>query len=220
MTPSRITAIVPALNEALTIGHVVRVLRRSPCIGEVIVVSDGSTDETAAIARREGARVYELPLNMGKGYAVHYGARRADTTYVALFDADLRGLREYHVRRLVNPVLRQRADMSIGLTDRGPFMTKVMEHLPLISGQRVVRRSMLLSIPLEFLSGFRIEAALNYCCESGGERIVTVLLPKVTLRKKIEKVPLLTAIGQYVVMAYEVAMSMIVVRIARRAGSI
>ncbi|MCR4312589.1 MAG: glycosyltransferase family 2 protein, partial [Candidatus Uhrbacteria bacterium] len=116
-----ITAIIPAYNEAETIGRVIDVLRRSPFIGEVIVVSDGSTDATARIACDHGARVIALPVNMGKGFAVRYGVKQAATQYVALFDADLRGLRERHVRQLLSPVLRGRADMSVGITDRGPF---------------------------------------------------------------------------------------------------
>jgi len=54
MNNQKTAAIVPALNEEGTIQRVVSVLSSSPRIGEVIVISDGSTDKTAAIARQQG----------------------------------------------------------------------------------------------------------------------------------------------------------------------
>lgn len=214
----RITAIVPAYNEAPTIGRVVDVLRRSPLIGEVIVVADGSTDNTAMTAKRHGARVLTLPVNAGKGFAVHYGARHASSTHVALFDADLRGLRERHIRGLLSPIMRGCADVTIGLVDRGPFTLTFVAFLPLLSGQRVLRRSLLLSIPLALLEGYKIEAALNYVCDIRGARVKTVLLDGLTLRRKHEKVGVLRAAWQYVSMGWDVFLSMVAVRFAYREG--
>jgi glycosyltransferase involved in cell wall biosynthesis len=68
----RVLAIVPAYNEAESVGAVVRELLHRGDL-DVLVVNDGSTDDTAAEARAAGARVLDLPLNLGIGGAVQTG---------------------------------------------------------------------------------------------------------------------------------------------------
>jgi glycosyltransferase involved in cell wall biosynthesis len=66
-------AVVPAYNEAATIGGVIASLRRHVPDFDVLVVDDGSTDETSALARAAGARVVRPPFNLGIGGAVQTG---------------------------------------------------------------------------------------------------------------------------------------------------
>lgn len=106
--------VVPALNEAATIGSVVRDLTRSGL--PVLVVDDGSTDETGACARAEGAAVLTLPINLGVGGALRAGfgvALRAGFTQALQCDAD-----GQHPIRAVLALLeaqaRSNADLLIG----------------------------------------------------------------------------------------------------------
>ena len=71
MSTARALAIVPALNEGASVGGVIGDLRRAGL--DVLVVDDGSTDDTADAARRAGARVVTLPFNLGIGGAVQTG---------------------------------------------------------------------------------------------------------------------------------------------------
>src|SRR3954452_2487024 len=66
-------AIVPAYNEAASIGRVVGELRQRAADFDVLVIDDGSTDETAARAKAAGARVLRHPFNLGIGGAVQSG---------------------------------------------------------------------------------------------------------------------------------------------------
>ena len=70
---SRHLAIVPALNEAGSIAQTVAEIRQHAAGFDVLVVDDGSTDETAAIAAAAGARVISLPFNVGIGGAMQCG---------------------------------------------------------------------------------------------------------------------------------------------------
>ena len=65
--------IIPAWNEAGSIGNVIAELRREAPEFDFVVVSDGSTDETANVSRRLGATVLDLPVNLGIGGAVQTG---------------------------------------------------------------------------------------------------------------------------------------------------
>ena len=66
-------AVIPAYNEAATIGKVVRALHEEAPHFDVVVVDDGSTDATAELARRAGAKVIRHPFNLGIGGAVQAG---------------------------------------------------------------------------------------------------------------------------------------------------
>jgi glycosyltransferase involved in cell wall biosynthesis len=70
-------AVVPAYNEAATLAGVVRGLHDHAPEFDVIVVDDGSTDRTASVAERAGARVLQLPFNLGIGGAVQAGFKYA-----------------------------------------------------------------------------------------------------------------------------------------------
>lgn len=89
MTFIDIAAVIPAYDCASTIGAVVAKTRRF--VGEVVVVSDGSRDKTAELARAAGARVEELPENHGKGFALRRGIELAlerEPAVIALLDGD------------------------------------------------------------------------------------------------------------------------------------
>ena len=80
--------VIPAFNEAVSIGAVVRDLASSARWLEILVVDDGSTDDTGANAATAGARVIRHPYNKGNGAAVKSGLREAAGEFVLIADAD------------------------------------------------------------------------------------------------------------------------------------
>jgi glycosyltransferase involved in cell wall biosynthesis len=86
--PETISVIIPAFNEAEAIGGVVRELIAAAPWREILVVDDGSTDETAANAEAGGARVIRQPYNKGNGAAVKTGIRAASGQYLLIVDGD------------------------------------------------------------------------------------------------------------------------------------
>ena len=87
-SPSTTSVIVPAFNEGEAIGAVVGALRSGAPWHEVIVVDDGSSDDTGARAAEAGAIVVRHPYNKGNGAAVKSGVRRATGTHVLIVDGD------------------------------------------------------------------------------------------------------------------------------------
>jgi glycosyltransferase involved in cell wall biosynthesis len=112
----RTIAIVPARNEAECIGGVVTGIKAFDASCVVLVVDDGSTDRTAALARRAGARVVSLPFNLGIGGAVQTGFKVA---YDEGFDVAVRldGDGQHipgELPKLLSPIREDAADIVVG----------------------------------------------------------------------------------------------------------
>ena len=111
----RIAAVIPALDEAQSIARVVEGLRAQALLasGEIIVVDNGSTDETGEIARRAGARVVREERR-GYGYACLAGVLAADDAEViVLLDGDAADDPE-DLPRVLEPLLAGEADLVVG----------------------------------------------------------------------------------------------------------
>lgn len=88
MNESKISIIIPAFNEAENIGNVIRsIIERYPS-AEIVVVNDGSSDNTANEAKKTGAVVYNHPYNIGNGAAIKTGIRHASGDILILMDGD------------------------------------------------------------------------------------------------------------------------------------
>lgn len=205
-TKDRVAVVIPAYNEAANIGAVLETLAHLSSVHDVIVVSDGSTDETAAIARRYGADVVECPVNQGKAAAMRLGWERARDADVVLFlDADLVGLAPEHVEALLAPVLAGDTDATVGVFEGGRMATELAHALaPFLSGQRAVRRSLLERLELDDDVGYGVEMALNRALKRMGATVKEVALPDVSQVLKEEKLGLAKGLAARMRMYWEI----------------
>ena len=125
----RVSFLIPAYNEAATIGEVLERVEALDLDKQVIVVDDGSTDETAAIAEQKGATVFRQP-NRGKGAAIRAAIPHIDGEIAVIQDADM----EYDpidVPALIEPIERGAADVVFGsrLTGGRPQRAYLFWHL-------------------------------------------------------------------------------------------
>jgi glycosyltransferase involved in cell wall biosynthesis len=88
MGKTKISIIIPAYNEAQSIGDVIKKIIMLYPDFEIIVVNDGSTDDTASVARDAGALVYSHPYNIGNGAAVKSGIRFSSGKILVFMDGD------------------------------------------------------------------------------------------------------------------------------------
>ncbi|WP_232534303.1 glucosyl-3-phosphoglycerate synthase [Plantactinospora sp. KBS50] len=136
---TRVSVVLPARNEATTVGPIVSTIRRYlvqdvPLVDEVIVVDSRSRDDTVAVATAAGARVVSqdrmtrgLPRLAGKGDALWCGLAAASGDVVAFVDADLREFSPHFITGLLGPLL----------TDPSVAFVKGFYHRPLIGAAGV-----------------------------------------------------------------------------------
>jgi len=84
----KITIVIPAKNEAKNITGVLHSIQALKLDAEILVINDGSTDNTAALAKQEGARVISHPYSQGNGAAIKTGARNAQGEITIFMDGD------------------------------------------------------------------------------------------------------------------------------------
>lgn len=199
-----VAAIIPAFNEAPRIMNVLDVLRKDPLVDEVIVVDDGSEDDTGEIAQKAGIRALKHSSNRGKGAALATGLQACTHASHFLFlDADLVGLTHEHVAALLKPVLKAPGPMmSIGVFTKGrPFLDLAQHLTPILNGQRCINRQFADTLPDISPSRFGVEVLLNRHSRLAGLPYVYLPLRGLTHVPKEEKYGLLRGfvarIGMY-----------------------
>lgn len=214
------SVVIPAFDEAATVGAVVRSV--VGCEGaRVIVVDDGSRDETAARAREAGAEVVRLEGNRGKGAALDAGVVAAgECEWLVFLDADLLGMDPAKVDALVRPVERG-AVMCVGVR-HGVYhlLNRRSRWVPVIaklSGQRCVSRRLWEAARAD-ARGFGVESALNFHASRLGE-IAYVHLPGLRHTIKERKRGARAGLAQRARMVREVAATAIGLRWRRRRGA-
>lgn len=183
-----VVAIIPAYNEGKTIGGVLRTLTQLKVLDEIIVVSDGSNDNTVSVAKNYNVRIIELDENQGKSKAILLGVQNSDAKTILMLDADLIGLTPEHVIALLNPVLSGDYDMSVGVFKHGRGATDLAQKLaPYLSGQRAINREFFEKLELYHIKDYGIEMALTKIAEKDKVRVKQVELWDLTHVMKEEK---------------------------------
>ncbi len=180
-----VSIVIPALNEAPTIGRLVRLCRRNPRVDEVIVVDDGSIDGTPEVAARAGAIVLTSSL-LGKGASMEDGIAVACSEVVLFLDGDLREVCADLVERMVGPIEEGRADLVKAKFTRDAGRVTILTARPLLAvffpelahyeqplgGIVAVRRSLLREIRLE--NDYGVDVGLFIDAHMKGARLVEV----------------------------------------------
>jgi glycosyltransferase involved in cell wall biosynthesis len=200
-----VTAIIPAYNEEQTIANVVNCVKKVDKIQKIIVVSDGSTDRTAEIARECDVDVIELQENVGKGGAIKAGINECGTEVILFLDADLIGLTEKHVLDLIGPVINNESDMTIGIFKYGRMVTDLAQKVtPYLSGQRAIKKTVIDKIPNIDITRYGVEVALTKYVEKFSVRVQEVDLPDMTHLTKEEKLGLIKGVQARLKMYWDI----------------
>lgn len=204
--PSVVDAIIPARDEAATVADVVEACLGCSVVREVIVVDDGSSDDTAERALAAGAKVvrrgFEDDLDAGdasrtptgrrrasegsKAHAMATGVAASDAPSLLFVDADLIGLKSEHLEDICRPYLEGTAMMSLGMFDYG-FWNPLVLRLPPTTGERIMPRWVFEAVPPSRVDGYTIEMMINAVVALGRLPTTARIMRGVTHRTKRDK---------------------------------
>src|SRR3989344_642849 len=163
----KVSAIVCAYNEGPRISNVLCSLKKSKYISEILVIDDGSTDDTIEqIKKFKKIRNFRNKKNKGKGYSMDIGVKNAKYDLIFFCDADLNRFNEKIADEIIKPVIENKYGISICLRKRPSydFMLKYGDlMLPfIISGERIINKSLWDFIPKYYKSRYKVETGINY----------------------------------------------------------
>jgi len=140
---TKISCIIPAYNEGKRIQNVLEIVARHPLVDEVIVVDDGSSDDTGIIVSKfDNIHLITQETNLGKTKALYKGTKESSGDFLFFLDSDLIGLTADDITKLITPVINNSADISISLRRNAPWLWHVI-GIDYISGERVLPKNIL-----------------------------------------------------------------------------
>jgi len=189
-----IVVLIPCLNEEITIEKVIRDFQKSIPEAKIIVFDNNSTDRTASIAKKAGAKI-EKELQPGKGRVMASMFRKVEADYYVIVDGDDTYSAE-HVRQLLKPLLEGIAEMSVAVrleefSEKSfrPFhifgnnlVRRLVNWIfrsnltDIMSGYRACSRDLIKSVPI-FSTGFEVETEFTIRTLDYGFRIKEVPIP-------------------------------------------
>ncbi len=206
---SKLSVIIPILNEERTIGSIIEIFRTWGKAIEIIVVDDGSTDRSLQALHQFGKtiRVISYGTNRGKGYALSRGIVESHGELIMFFDGDVVGLTHRDLDAMIYPMLTEKADMTLGVArfwGAGSF-----EPFNDITGLRVLWRKNI----IEFVGkiqklGYGVELYVNDLHKN--KSVVSVRLPHVFILGKLEKQNIPDAMLSYIGEASELLSQFVV----------
>jgi len=183
-----VSVIIPAFDEAGTVGLCVAAAVRHPLVDEVIVVDDGSRDGTALVAALAGAHVVRLRQNCGKALALDAGVRSAHQDVLLFLDADVTGHTDDTLSRMIQPVIDRRYEMYVGVRARRTvLLNRLLRVFPIIGGERALTRQLWEAVPNVQKHGFQIEIAMNYTSKRFARGMGFELIPGTAHHTKEQK---------------------------------
>ena len=187
------TAIVPVFNEEKTIRNILFTLNNSELIDEIVVVDDGSTDnsleEIKSFEREMSKKLKDISLkkNLGKGDAVRIATKNLETDILFFCDGDLTNLNEEHIKQILKPFNHEKNIMSVGITQLyGKVGTFLYKNL-LLSGERALPYTHFKEIRRDpLIEKYGLEAVMNDYCKRNNILIHKYILKDVegTLKSK------------------------------------
>lgn len=186
----KISCLICAYNEGGRIGKVLEVASGHPLLDEVLVVDDGSTDDTGkSVAQFKNVKLISLSKNGGKTKALQTGFEKVRNDWVLLLDADLKNLTRKDITDLLQPILDAKADVSLSIRNNSLGIFKMI-GLDFVSGERVFDKNILNGHEKELqkLPRFGFEVFLNGLIIQSHLRLAVVRWKKVDHARKSEKI--------------------------------
>lgn len=184
----KLVAVVPVYNESDLIKDTIDGLKTIETIDEIVIVNDGSTDNTLDICKSLGVKVIDIETNQGKGHAIKKAIESITFDFLALVDGDL-GKTSWEIKKLIGPIINGKGDVSIakfpkaevkggfglvkGFAKKSVYYFTGVQMDTSLSGQRVYRKEVLERIDY-IPNRYGIELAMTVQTINNGYLIIEV----------------------------------------------
>lgn len=211
----RIACLIPAFNEGPRIGKVLEVVANFPAFDEIVLVNDGSSDNTLDAMKyyeshNRKIKVINIQPNGGKTNAVIQGMKSVTSELVCLIDADLEGLKYDYIYKMIYYLLTHEFDMTI--LDRAgdrqsPLGWTQSWTARFNGGERAVWKKDFQKIKFGSKSRYAIEQELNLYYVNNGLKVRTIYCPELYAITHLEKDGLIEGLKIYRKMFTELYMN-------------
>lgn len=205
------SVIICAYNEEKTVESVIRSAFANYLVNDIIVINDGSTDNTGKIIEslKNEITITDIHFteNRGKGYAMASGIEKALNDIIVFIDADLSNLNQDHFYQLIDPIIEEKADMVLGQATETIINYK-MNPFKSITGERALKKVDILPVIDKMkYSRFGVETLINLYYQSLGKTVEYVMLRGLVHPTKFQKTSLIKASKQFVSEGHEIAIT-------------
>ncbi len=204
----KISCVIPAFNEESTIANVIANVKKVRTIDEIIVVDDGSKDQTYKTASEQSVKVLKHPVNKGKGAAIKTGILAAQGEIILFLDADLYSISPKKIASMLHPLENDEADFVKASFTRArgritelvvkPLLNVILPFIKFnqpLSGQFAIRKELINELNINDHWGVDMQILLQLVKK--GVRIVEVDIGK--LKHKKQPIENLTIMSEQVI---------------------
>jgi Glycosyltransferases, probably involved in cell wall biogenesis len=205
--------IICTYNEEKTISNVVISCCEHNPGAEVIVVDDGSVDDTEKIltelTKKYTFRYEKLILNKGKSWAMAYGVEVSTNDIILFFDADVSNIKQEHFDAILSPLYKNEADLVLGQPSETLIDYRINPFKPL-TGERALLKKDIVPVLNDIRDiRFGVETYINLYYQSQGKRIKYVLLNDLKHPTKYQKTTPIKATKEFILEGHEIALTLV-----------
>ncbi len=205
-----ISCVIPAYNEEKNIARVLDVVTGYSRFNEILVLDDGSTDATTAIAQSyrtacPGLNVITFPRKNGKAGVIKKGVDNAQGDLIVMLDSDLIGLTHANIDALILPVARREVDQTV--LDRAGDRTPVWgwtNCAKYFGGERAFWKKDFLGIDIPDNAGYLLEITNNLHYIQLGKRIRTIFCSNLYTVHQFNKIDMINGTKNYIKMSVDI----------------
>lgn len=158
-----VAVVLPCYNEGKRILSVIKEVKKSSLVTEILIVDDGSEKSTKQVLNKiSGVRLISHDKNQGKSQAMKTGVLNVKSDVVVFLDTDLVGFRSCYIEDLVVPIISGELDLVLGDYEKELKIFKLLGLSVILTGQRAIKRDLLIkNLKIFDYGGYLAEVAMN-----------------------------------------------------------
>jgi len=209
----KVSAIICVFNEEETLKKVITSVSNDPTVNEIIVVNDGSTDDSERLIKELKQHIefkdFHLKINKGKGNAMALGVENSINEIIVFIDADQTLITPGYIVQMVNPLLKKECSMVLGYSTVR-ILNQNVNPFKILTGERALYKNDIIPILNKMKeSRFGVETLLYLHFNSIGKSIKFIKLHGLKHRNKYKKMTPFNATTSYINESWEIALTAI-----------